>query len=168
MQVGALGFKPYIYNTNVMSGNSLSKVSSVEKDLLASKTDYSSLTDESLNENPLRRGQTANFVDILGMQMQMSRLNASRIMKPEEEMQGLSEAANDMVVGDSSQMTEDETAINGTMVNGSAMSMSPETVAKDFQPVSGVEEMQNMQTDRNLFQMQRAAMAYQAAFVCCL
>lgn len=165
MQVGALGFKPYIYNTNVMSGNSLSKVSSVEKDLLASKTDYSSLTDESLNENPLRRGQTANFVDILGMQMQMSRLNASRIMKPEGEMQGLSEAANDMVVGDSSQMTEDETAINGTMVNGSAMSMSPETVAKDFQPVSGVEEMQNMQTDRNLFQMQRAAMAYQAAFV---
>ena len=165
MQVGALGFKPYIYNTNVMSGNSLSKVSSVEKDLLASKTDYSSLTDESLNENPLRRGQTANFVDILGMQMQMIRLNASRIMKPEEEMQGLSEAANDMVVGDSSQMTEDETAINGTMVNGSAMSMSPETVAKDFQPVSGVEEMQNMQTDRNLFQMQRAAMAYQAAFV---
>ena len=165
MQVGALGFKPYIYNTNVMSGNSLSKVSSVETDLLASKTDYSSLTDESLNENPLRRGQTANFVDILGMQMQMSRLNASRIMKPEEEMQGLSEAANDMVVGDSSQMTEDETAINGTMVNGSAMSMSPETVAKDFQPVSGVEEMQNMQTDRNLFQMQRAAMAYQAAFV---
>lgn len=165
MQVGALGFKPYIYNTNVMSGNSLSKVSSVEKDLLASKTDYSSLTDESLNENPLRRGQTANFMDILGMQMQMSRLNASRIMKPEEEMQGLSEAANDMVVGDSSQMTEDETAINGTMVNGSAMSMSPETVAKDFQPVSGVEEMQNMQTDRNLFQMQRAAMAYQAAFV---
>ena len=165
MQVGALGFKPYIYNTNVMSGNSLSKVSSVEKDLLASKTDYSSLTDESLNENPLIRGQTANFVDILGMQMQMSRLNASRIMKPEEEMQGLSEAANDMVVGDSSQMTEDETAINGTMVNGSAMSMSPETVAKDFQPVSGVEEMQNMQTDRNLFQMQRAAMAYQAAFV---
>lgn len=165
MQVGALGFKPYIYNTNVMSGNSLSKVSSVEKDLLASKTDYSSLTDESLNENPLRRGQTANFVDILGMQMQMSRLNASRIMKPEEEMQRLSEAANDMVVGDSSQMTEDETAINGTMVNGSAMSMSPETVAKDFQPVSGVEEMQNMQTDRNLFQMQRAAMAYQAAFV---
>ena len=165
MQVGALGFKPYIYNTNVMSGNSLSKVSSVEKDLLASKTDYSSLTDESLNENPLRRGQTANFVDILGLQMQMSRLNASRIMKPEEEMQGLSEAANDMVVGDSSQMTEDETAINGTMVNGSAMSMSPETVAKDFQPVSGVEEMQNMQTDRNLFQMQRAAMAYQAAFV---
>ncbi len=165
MQVGALGFKPYIYNTNVMSGNSLSKVSSVEKDLLASKTDYSSLTDESLNENPPRRGQTANFVDILGMQMQMSRLNASRIMKPEEEMQGLSEAANDMVVGDSSQMTEDETAINGTMVNGSAMSMSPETVAKDFQPVSGVEEMQNMQTDRNLFQMQRAAMAYQAAFV---
>ena len=165
MQVGALGFKPYIYNTNVMSGNSLSKVSSVEKDLLASKTDYSSLTDESLNENPLRRGQTANFVDILGMQMQMSRLNASRIMKPEEEMQGLSEAANDMVVGDSSQMTEDETAINGTMVNGSAMSMSPETVAKDFQPVSCVEEMQNMQTDRNLFQMQRAAMAYQAAFV---
>lgn len=165
MQVGALGFKPYIYNTNVMSGNSLSKVSSVEKDLLASKTDYSSLTDESLNENPLKRGQTANFVDILDMQMQMSRLNASRIMKPEEEMQGLSEAANDMVVGDSSQMTEDETAINGTMVNGSAMSMSPETVAKDFQPVSGVEEMQNMQTDRNLFQMQRAAMAYQAAFV---
>ncbi|MDD6492131.1 MAG: hypothetical protein PUG54_07910 [Firmicutes bacterium] len=99
MQVGALSFRPYVYNTNTVSAKSLSKVSSIGDDLLASKTDYSSLTDESLNENPLKKGQTANFVDILDMQMQIGRMNAARIMKPEEDPQGqdFSEAINDMM-----------------------------------------------------------------------
>lgn len=82
MQIGALSFRPYIYNTNMLNSRSLSKVSSIGDDLLASKTDFSALTEEGLNENPLKRGQSVNFVDILDRQMQMGRANASRLIKP--------------------------------------------------------------------------------------
>lgn len=85
MRIGSLSFRPYIYNTNTLSGSSLSRVSSIGDDLLKSKTDYSSLTNEGLNENPLRKGQTLNFVDVLGKQMQMGRMNASRIMRSGKE-----------------------------------------------------------------------------------
>lgn len=91
MRVGGINFAPYIYNTNALSGNSLSKVAPIGKDLLSSKTDFSSLANEDFNENPLRKGQTSNWVDVLDMQMQMGRMNAARIMKPVEEMQDLSE-----------------------------------------------------------------------------
>lgn len=88
MRIGALGamdFRPFIYNTNRLNGNSLRKIAPIGKDLVSSKTDFSGLTDEDLNENPLRRGQTANFMDVWNKQMQTGRLNASRIMKPMEE-----------------------------------------------------------------------------------
>jgi len=91
MRVGGINFAPYIYNTNALSGNSLSKVAPIGKDLLSSKTDFSPLANKDLNENPLRKGQTSNWVDVLDMQMQMGRMNAARIMKPVEEMQELSE-----------------------------------------------------------------------------
>lgn len=88
MRIGALNamdFRPYIYNTNRLSGNSLSKVASIGDDLLSAKTDFSALTDKEANMNPLRRGQTANFMDVFHKQIQTGRLNASRIMKPTEE-----------------------------------------------------------------------------------
>ena len=87
MRIGALNamdFRPYIYNTNRLSGNSLSKVAPIGDDLLSSKTDFSTLTDEKVNVNPLRRGQTANFMDVLHKQMQIGWLNASRIIKSTE------------------------------------------------------------------------------------
>lgn len=101
MRIGALGamdFRPYIYNTNRLSGNSLSKVSPIGNDLVSSKTDFSGLMDEDLNENPLRRGQTANFTNVLNKQMQTGRLNAARIMKPagENVMAAVSGAGRDM------------------------------------------------------------------------
>lgn len=89
MQTGAISFRPYIYNTNILSRNSLSKISGIGNDLLTGKTDYSSLTDESLNENPLKKGQTLNFMDVLDRQMQMGRMNASRIMTSENGEQAL-------------------------------------------------------------------------------
>lgn len=86
MQVGAISFQPYVYKTNAVSSLSLSKVNAIGDDLLASKTDFSGLTkDDAVNVNPLRKGETANFADILTMQMQMGRMNAERVMKPEEE-----------------------------------------------------------------------------------
>lgn len=83
MQIGALSFRPYIYNTNTLSRASLSRISGIqEEDLTSSKTDYSSLTDMSLNENPLKPGETLNFDAVLEEQMQMSRMNQSRVMQP--------------------------------------------------------------------------------------
>lgn len=101
MRIGALGamdFRPYIYNTNRLSGNSLSKVSPIGKDLVFSKTDFSGLTDEDLNENPLRRGQTSNFMDVLNKQMQTGRLNAPRMIKPAEgtDMSVVSDIADEL------------------------------------------------------------------------
>ncbi|MCM1192670.1 MAG: hypothetical protein NC123_10300 [Butyrivibrio sp.] len=89
MRIGAVGFQmyqPYIYNTNTVSGKSLSKVNPIGDDLLSSGTDFSGMTDEEQqNLNPLRRGETANFADVIAMQMQMGRMNADKIMKPAAE-----------------------------------------------------------------------------------
>lgn len=91
MRIGAVSFQPYIYNTNYINGNSLGKVAAISDDLLTAKTDYSDLTDESLNINPLRKGESANFTDILQMQFQTGRMNAERLVKPTEELQEFSQ-----------------------------------------------------------------------------
>ena len=100
MRIGALSamdFRPYIYNTNRLSGNSLSKVAPIGEDLLSSKTDFSGLTDEEANINPLRKGQTVNFMDVLSKQMQTGRLNAARVIKPvEEKTMVLAESAEEL------------------------------------------------------------------------
>lgn len=89
MGVGAISaigtYQPYVYRTNQVSSRSLSKVAPIGEDLLKSKTDFSGLTKEE-NEtiNPLKRGQTAHFADVLSMQMQMGRMNAQRLIKPVE------------------------------------------------------------------------------------
>lgn len=85
MQVGAIGgysFQPYIYNTNSLSADSLNKIKGIgqDADVTEAKTDYSSLTDNSQNINPLKKGETANFADIFEMQMRMSQENASRLL----------------------------------------------------------------------------------------
>lgn len=81
MRIGAVGASPYIYNTNAVSSASLSKIKGIGNDLTASKSDFSGLSESvGANENPLKMGETKNFVDIVGMQMQMGRMNASRVM----------------------------------------------------------------------------------------
>lgn len=161
MQIGALSFRPYIYNTNMLSGSSLSKVSSVGEDLLTAKTDYSALTDESLNENPLRKGQSANFVDILEMQMQMGRMNALKVMKTGED-ESL-QAADDMAAEESVQPEAMEDRLDTVSI--SKNDMMPDAAVEDFSPISNTEEMLYRQPDRNLFQMQRAIAAYQANMI---
>ena len=88
MTIGALGaysFQPYIYNTNTVSSASMNKLSKISDDVLDKKIDYSELTDESKNINPLKKGQTLNFQSMLEMQMQRGQNNASRIMRPAED-----------------------------------------------------------------------------------
>ncbi|HAV01264.1 MAG: hypothetical protein IJR19_02510 [Lachnospiraceae bacterium] len=83
MQIGAVGtgyYQPYVYNTNSLSRASMKPVQGIGDDLLTSKTDFSALTDETKqNVNPLKRGETADFEGIVDMQMQMGRMNASRL-----------------------------------------------------------------------------------------
>ena len=67
--VNALSLRSYVYNTNSVSAASMNKLSRISDDVLDKKIDYSELTDESLNENPLKKGQTLNFQDMLAMQM---------------------------------------------------------------------------------------------------
>lgn len=83
MRVGAIGgysYQPYIYNANSVSSRSMDKIQGIGSDLTSAKTDFSSLVNEEENINPLKKGETPNFAEIFDMQMQMSRMNASRIM----------------------------------------------------------------------------------------
>lgn len=95
MQIGAIGgasYTPYIYNTNTVNKASLNKVSAIGEDLLASKTDFSALTNGETT-NPIKRGQSLDFAGIIDMQMQMSRMNASRVMKEPEKAEEVTQAA---------------------------------------------------------------------------
>ena len=85
--LGAYGLQPYIYNTNTVSSASMNKLSRISDDVLDKKIDYSELTDESQNINPLKKGQTLNFQSMLEMQMQRGQNNAARIMRPAQNTQ---------------------------------------------------------------------------------
>lgn len=90
MTIGALsayGAQPYVYNMNTVSSASMNKLSKISDNVLDKKIDYSELTDESKNVNPLKKGQTLDFQSMLAMQMQRGQNNAARIMKPVQEAQ---------------------------------------------------------------------------------
>ena len=80
MRIGAVGASPYVYNTNAVSSVSLNKIRGIGSDTTSSRSDFSGLTESAVNENPLRMGETKNFVDIMEMQVQMGRMNAARVM----------------------------------------------------------------------------------------
>ena len=80
MRIGAVGASPYVYNTNAVSSASLNKIHGIGSDATASRSDFSGLSETAVNENPLKRGETKNFVDVMEMQIQMGRMNAARVM----------------------------------------------------------------------------------------
>ncbi|MCH5263548.1 MAG: hypothetical protein J1F42_11580 [Lachnospiraceae bacterium] len=85
--IGAYNFQPYVYNTNTVSAASMNKLSKISDDVLDKKVDYSELTDENQNINPLKKGQTLDFQSMLEMQMQRGQNNAARIMRPAQDTQ---------------------------------------------------------------------------------
>ena len=91
MQIGAVSMRPYVYNTNVVGRNSMNKISAISDDVTSSRLDASALVSEEAKKqettNPLKRGQSLDFAGIIQMQMQMSRMNAARIMQPAEKEQ---------------------------------------------------------------------------------
>lgn len=152
MRVGAVSFQtyqPYIYNTNTVSGNSLSRVKPIGDDLLSSGTDFSGMTDEEQkNLNPLRRGQTVNFADVIAMQMQMGRMNADKIMKPAEKaVSEVSAAAG----SDNSKVSED--------AGMRAVKMTD--VAGEAQTTEDREADRPLLAGASLYQLRHAAFAYQ-------
>ena len=120
--LGAYGLQPYVYNTNTVSSASMNKLSKISDDVLDKKIDYSELTDESKNVNPLKKGQTLDFQSMLEMQMQRGQNNAARIMRPaqntqtEEEETTQSSNANVTQFSQTSAQTE-ETAASATASN---------------------------------------------------
>lgn len=90
MRIDAVSFQTYVYHVNAISPASMNRLSKISDDVLDQKTDFSGLVE---NENPLQKGQTLNFADMLQMQMQRGRSAAARMMKPAEEAQEQTNAA---------------------------------------------------------------------------
>ena len=147
--MSAVSFRPYVYNTNMVSAVSLNKLSRISDDVLDKKIDYSELTDESLNENPLRKGQTLDFQSMLQMQMQRGQNNAARIMKPAQESLKTEE--------EPSQVSETEQASGAVMVQFSQASDEITEIAAD-ENVSANADNNGGNTN---YQMQQAINAYE-------
>ncbi|MCM1538249.1 MAG: hypothetical protein NC254_07625 [bacterium] len=82
MRIGAIAYQPYVYNTNTVSAASLNRINALPEDGTQGRTDFEGLTEREENQNPLERGQSANFMDILSSQMAMSRTKSAMLLKP--------------------------------------------------------------------------------------
>ncbi len=151
MMIGALsayGAQAYVYNPNNVSSASMNKLSKISDDVLDKKIDYSELTDESKNVNPLKKGQTLDFQSMFEMQMQRGQNNAARVMRPVQETQ----AAEDE--------TTQETA------SGAAAAQFEQTAAQsvttlDATAGQGAADMADAGSGSNIdYQMQQALNAY--------
>lgn len=153
MQVGAVGaysYTPYIYNTNTVNRASLNKISGIGEDLLDTKTDFGALTSQETT-NPLKRGESLDFAGIIGMQMQMSRMNASRVMTEPKKAEEITQAAGVNESMSSAQETANvDAAISAQPVSsGSVESMTP------------VASTENAQQGASIFDYAKAMAAYQ-------
>lgn len=78
MNIGMISAMPMttVYNPNTVTPNSLNKIAPIKNDTSHSHVDFTGLLDEANYEaNPLGRGETKNFADVLASQMAMSNRN---------------------------------------------------------------------------------------------
>lgn len=134
MTISPIGFQPYIYNSNALSAGSLGDISPISEDVLSHQIDYSELIPEEANSNPLRRGETKGFMDILAMQMQLGYNRAAQIFNPAES-------------GGTEGLTVEELAENGPDIDetdiqrsGDNLDMELANGASGFRNVSDVTE----------------------------
>ncbi len=76
--------KPYLYNTNRITGMSMNPIAPIGPDVVRSpKTDYSNLAGLSgmsvKNENPLKPFETSDFEGVLEQQFALGQQNAARL-----------------------------------------------------------------------------------------
>ena len=154
MMIGAVSFQPYVYNINAISPASMNRLSGISDDVLDKKTDFSDLA-QAENENPLKMGQTLDFKGMLEMQMQRGRSNAARVMKPAEETQAETGAAQE-----------------NAQTESAAAKFGRENAARAVQPVKeAADSAQTVQVaasdansagnDISNFRMQQAISAYE-------
>lgn len=96
MRIGAIAYQPYIYCTNRVSACSLGRIEALPEDGTERRIDFSGLTEEDENVNPLGKGKSANFMDILSSQMAMSRAKSAVLVKPAQEEQDMDEESEGM------------------------------------------------------------------------
>lgn len=83
--ISAVEYQPYVYNTNAVSANSMNSISPISDDVLSERVDYEVEGQENIN--PLKKGQSLSFADIIMEQMSRGQANAARVMVPDiEEM----------------------------------------------------------------------------------
>lgn len=94
MAVGAIGgisapiYNPYIYNTRNVSSASLDSVKRISDDATQGGVDFSKVNeDKPENINPLKKGETVGFADILMSQMSMSSVKQTQLFASDTSMQ---------------------------------------------------------------------------------
>lgn len=144
MRIGAIAYQPYVYNTNTVSAASLNRIGAIPNDATAGRTDFEELTKKQENVNPLGRGQSANFMDILSSQMAMSQTKKAMLLKPavsgeedavasavqKDETTGkdASQTMSDIVIGqDAQKKAEDQALTIGDEESGATGSPMNET-----------------------------------------
>lgn len=92
--VGSMAYDPYIYNTRQVSSASLNKIGRISDDATDGGVDFSATkkVDEQANINPLKKGETANFADVLMSQMNMSQIRQSQLLGGEQNQNPAAEA----------------------------------------------------------------------------
>lgn len=152
MTVGAISFQPYVYNVNAISPASMNKLSRISDNVLDKKTDFSELAE---NENPLKKGQTLNFQDMLEMQMQRERSNAARVMKPAEATQEENGATLETV-------KTENAAVKFGRENATAAVQPEKETAENAQSVqTAVFDGSGAENSVSSFRMQQAISAYE-------
>lgn len=153
MRIGGIGnrYPNFVYNTNAVSADSLNKLSRISDNVLDKKVGYETNTEE--NRNPLRKGETKDFQNILAKQMQEGQNRAAAILPfglaPGEETR----TAAQVTESGAGQETKD--AKNAEAAKTENISSISENQIQDQQEQSRHE--QNMVS----YQMQRAMQAYE-------
>ena len=161
MQIGAIGFQPYIYNTNAVSSASLNKISAIPNDATAAKTDFSGLVSGETT-NPLKRGESSNFMDILAQQLAQRQSTQSRITSVDEQSAQSGIASLEEQTGQSGITSSDEPATQAT--DAAIEDMGVEAGADMVSDYLASAEIENDNyasgNQQNLYRMNKALEAY--------
>lgn len=162
MEISAVGYQPYIYNTNMVSAVSMNKIAAIPEDVTNQRIDYSGLVEDE-NVNPLGRGQSANFMDILASQMSRGKNNASLIMK-NSPFETVDDQHEKKVAGVTEEMQEDGAVemASDLMANIQNAGTAPMDVFQNHVESmnAGVNSAASANGGANLYQMNQAIAAY--------
>ena len=97
--VGSLAYDPYIYNTRQVSSTSLNRIGRISDDATDGGVDFSAVekVEEQVNINPLKRGETANFADVLMSQMNLSQIRQSQLLGSEPAQAQIEDLADEVM-----------------------------------------------------------------------